>query len=97
MLARITGWIMKSKIKIAKIGGGILGGSGILSLILFLHTSLTGRIDNVEASGKEYTKEYVDLSLEPYKVEMINLKKDVGDTKTMVRDIHNYLLETKTK
>lgn len=95
MLARITGWIMKSKA--VKIGGSILGGSGVLTLILFLHTSVTGRIDSVEANSKEYTKEYVDLSLKPHDIEITHLKNDMSSTKSMVEDIHGHIFKNKTK
>ena len=94
VLARITGWIMKSKA--AKVGGSILGGSGVLTLILFLHTSVTGDIDKVEAQGKQYTKEYVDLSLKPFTVEMKNMKTEMGEMKGMVQDIHNHLFKNQT-
>ncbi len=78
--------LMKSKG--VKIGGSLLGGSGLIALIMGLHFDVSGKIDKAESNAKQYA----ELVVAPIKTEITNLKTEVSDTKEMVRDIHNYLL-----
>lgn len=87
MLTETLGWMIKSKF--IKLGGGILGGTGALTLIFGLHGNVVGQIDKAEARSKEY----VGLKLGPFETEIKNLKKDVKETKDMVKDIHIYLIQ----
>ncbi len=88
MWSQLIGWIMKTKA--AKIGGSVLGGGGLIALVFGLHQNVNSKIDRVE----DRNKEHVQLLLEPVKTEIKHLKKEVKETKDMVRDIHNYLLKT---
>ena len=87
----MLGLILKSKG--FKIGGGLLGGGGLLALIFSIYTSVVGQIDKAEANSKSYTREHVVLKLEPYKVEIVNLKSKVNDTNEKVNKIYEYLLK----
>ncbi len=91
MWAQLIAWMFKSRA--AKVGGGVLGGTAGITLIMGLHANITGQIDKAEAQGKEY----VQLKLDPFKVEVVNLKKEVAETKDMVKDIHRYLLNKNNK
>ena len=91
MFSTLLGWLMKSKG--IKIGGSVLGGSGLILLFMGLHTSVNGKINKQDAD----LKIYVGLVLEPVRTEITNLKKEMSETKTLVRDIHNYLLKSKEK
>lgn len=44
---------------------------------------------------KKDRKEYVSLVLRPVQTEIKNLNEKVTETKNMVKDIHQYLLQTK--
>ena len=81
-----TSWLIKSKG--AKIGAGAASGSGLLALIFGLHSDVSSKIEKQETR----LKEHVQLSLVPIKVENTNLKEDVKETKQMVREIRNHLL-----
>lgn len=89
MLAQMLNWFVgNTKVKV---GTGILGGGGFITLILFLHSDVTAKI----MAEKTNRKEYVNLVLKPLHTEISNLKEDIKTTKGMVRDIHNYLLNKK--
>lgn len=89
MFSQVMMWLLKSKG--AKIGAGALGSGGVLILILALHSDVTARI----TAEKIDRKEYVNLVLMPVQTQITNLKNDIKETKSMVRDIHNYLLNKK--
>ena len=72
-----------------KIIGGLL--AGLTPLALGLHANMTNKIEVAETRSKEY----VQLKLEPFQKEIDNLKKEVGETKEMVQDIHKHLLNKK--
>lgn len=72
-----------------KIIGGIVG--GLTPLVLGLHANMSSKIEVAEARSKEY----IQLKLDPFEREIENLKKNVGETKQMVKDIHKHLLEKK--
>lgn len=82
----ILGWVLKSKA--IKVGVGAVGGSGLLALIFNLHADITQRIDR----EVENRKEYIQLVISPLQSEVSNLKDGVNETKVMVRDLHNHLL-----
>lgn len=90
MFTKITEWILKSRG--VKIGGGILGGGGAMLLILALYSEVNGKIAKQDIDQKLY----VHLVIEPIKTEISNLKTGQNEVKSMVRDIHNYLLKSKT-
>ncbi len=89
MLTTLLGWIVKSKA--VKVGAGALGGSGALALIFGLHYDIKQEV----GIQKKDQKEYVHLVLEPLKVEIKNLNKDIVETKLMVRDLHKHMLRNK--
>ncbi len=89
MFATILSWVMKSKG--VKLGAGVMSGGGLIALIFNLNASITTRIDKQDALHKEF----VGLSLKPIETEINTLKDDQKDIKTMVRDIHSYLLKSK--
>jgi len=91
MFSRIVMWYMKSRA--AKIGGGLTAGGGVLTLILALHTNITANIEKAEARSKEYA----NLKIESVQKDVQNLKNGQQEIKSMVRDIHRYLLKTKDK
>lgn len=91
MIATILGWFMKSKG--AKIGAGALSGGGLVAIILSLHANVMTKIDQ----QKKDQKEYVNLSIKPIETEISYIKKEQIETKSMVRDIHNYLIKAKNK
>ena len=74
---------------IIKIVGGIIG--GFIPVAMAFHANMSEKIHVAEIRSKEY----VQLKLEPFKHEIDNLKKDLGETKDMVKDIHKHLLEQK--
>ena len=86
MFAQVLGFIMKSKG--AKLGVGALGGSGVLVLVMSLHADITNRIEAQDFQQRERTI----LMLAPIETEIANLKSEQRETKDMVRDIHNHLL-----
>lgn len=90
-IAAILEAIMKSKS--FKVGAGAISGGVLIALILSLHSGVMAKIDKQENEQKEY----VLLVLEPVKTEIAHLKEDQKEIKNMVRDIHNYLLKSKTK
>lgn len=89
MFSQIVGWILKSKV--AKVGVGAIGGSGLLALIFLLHTDVKAEIEKQDVRQKEHVR----LMIVPVQVQMQSLQKQVTETKTMVRDIHNHLLKNK--
>lgn len=89
MFGQILGWIIKSKS--IKVGGGVIGGSGLVVLLMGLHSDVTGKIEKQDVLQKEY----VGLMLKPIETEIRYLKSEQKETKSMVRDIHNYLLKSK--
>ena len=91
MLDAILGWILKSRG--IKIGAGVFSGGGILFLIFNLNAQVSEKIKYQELKQREY----VLLVIEPIKTEINNLKLMQRETKDMVRDIHNYLLKSKSK
>ena len=91
--AKMLGWFMASKG--AKVGVGALGGSGLIALVLGLHTDVTKRIDHQQIEQKAYVREYVQLTLKPVQVEIENLRRDSTETKEMVKEIRNHLLNKK--
>ncbi len=95
MWATILGWFMASKGAKATFGATV--GGGLLTLILSLHASVNTKIDSQDKTQKAYVKEYVQLSIKPVHVEIINLKKGQDKTQQMLRDISNHLLNSKPK
>lgn len=89
MWTQIVGFIMNNKS--VKMGAGALGGSGIILLAMGVHADITNKIDKQDAMQKEY----VQLVIEPIRIQIEGLQKDQTETKAMVRDIHNYLLKNK--
>lgn len=81
------GWCMKSKI--AKVGGGVAGGSGIIGLLIMLYSSTGANIDKAEARAKEYT----DLKIEIQQIQVNNLKEKIENTNKKVNDIHKFLIK----
>jgi len=93
VLYTILGWIMKSKV--AKVGGGVIGGSGVLFALVFglnkdLKTELNDKMREMDKSHKLY----VQLVLKPVEIEIKHLNGHVKETKQMVRDIRNHLLKS---
>ena len=82
---------MNSKVRIAKIGGGLLGGSGVLTLILTLHTNVSSEIAKAETRSKEH----VGLKLEPLKIRMKTYESKINNTNKKVNDIYNYIINGK--
>lgn len=94
MLGSLIKWFMEKKDnRNAKIGAGFLSGSGILLIIFNLHADVTKKINDQDTRQKEHVK----LVIEPIKTEIRNIKEEQTEIKTMVRDIHKYLLKTKNK
>jgi len=89
MLAKIFSWCLTTKA--AKLGGSVIGGGGIIALFLAFQTDYKERIDKIEFKNERYS----ELLLKPVYVEINYLKKDIKETKIMVKDIHKYLLKTK--
>jgi len=81
------------KSKGIKLGAGAVTGSGLVALVLGLHNDVTSKIEKQEQDQKEY----VELILKPVQVQIQGLQKDQSETKTMVRDIHTYLLNKRNK
>lgn len=81
----------KIKTKTAKVGGGVVGGGSVLAVIFFLHGNLTGEIEKAEARSKEH----IDLKLEPFKVEVKNLKEKVYDTNLKVNELYKHTFKQK--
>lgn len=73
---------------VAKVGATTIGASGMLMLIFTLHGDLKKTVDAQEV----YMKTHVKLVLEPIYIEIKNLELNQSETKIMVRDIHNHLL-----
>lgn len=89
MLSMFLGWVLKSKA--VKLSAGVLSGTGILTLIFNLHADVSTRIDKQEVRQKEY----VQLSIAPVQRDISHLAKEQAETKSLIRDIHNYLLKSK--
>ena len=85
------------KSKAAKVGAGAIPGGGVLALIFYLNTTVNAKVDKQGIESKSYTQEYVRMAIEPVKTEITNLKEIQKETKKMVRDIHNFLLKSKTE
>ena len=80
-----------AKSKGMKVGAGAIGGSSLLALIFSLHTDLSTKIDEEKAERKEY----IELVLKPLEAELRSLKGETTETKQMVRDIRNHLLQNR--
>lgn len=91
MLATILNWLVKSKG--AKVGAGALSGASLVALLLGASAQINSRFEKQEARQKEY----VTLSLKPIEIEIKYIRQAQKETKSMVRDIHNLLLKSKTK
>lgn len=91
MLSMFLGWVLKSKA--VKVGAGALSGTGVLALIFNLHTDVTQKIEKQDVAHKEY----VQMSIEPVQRDINNLVKEAAETKSLIRDIHHYLLKSKNK
>ena len=83
--------ILKSKS--VKVGGSILGGSGLIVLITGLHSNVSGKIDAQKIELKADTREYVGLVLEPLKTEISNLKTEQTTANQMIKEIRDYLIQ----
>jgi putative effector of murein hydrolase LrgA (UPF0299 family) len=88
MFLSAISWIMESKLKI---GAGAASGVGILTLIFNLNTSVLKKVEKHEAQ----LKEHVQLVLRPVQIQIKNLREEQKETKKLIMDIHNYLLESK--
>jgi len=93
LTAKMLGWIMASKG--AKFGIGAAGGTSLVAMVLGLHTDVTTRIDIQKIEQKAYVREYVQLTMRPVQVEIENLHRNSRETKEMVREIRNHLLNKK--
>lgn len=89
MIIRLLKWCFKSKG--AKVGGGVLGGSSAIVLVMALHSDVTAKINKQE----RVQKEYVQLTLKPLEVKIENLKTGQKEIKTVVEGIRDYLLKEK--
>lgn len=78
----------KLKAGVVSLGGGI----GISILVFALQADVNNKIEKQD----QRLKQYVALVVQPIKVEIENLKKNVDDTNQKVNDIHKYLLNKKT-
>ncbi len=83
MWVTILGWIMKSKG--AKVGGGIIGGSGVVAMLM-------GFVNVKEESLRQYVDSKHEIAIE----KVINIKDDVSEIKSDVKWLKNYLI-TKPK
>ena len=91
MFSSILSWVFKSKG--AKVGAGALSGGSVIALLYGANVEINTRFEKQETRQKEY----VSLSIKPIQTEISNIKTQQTEIKSMVRDIHNYLLKSKTK
>ena len=89
MFSSFLGWLLKSKGM--KVGAGAVSGSGLLVLLYSANAEINIRFEKQESRQKEY----VNLSLKPIQTEISNIKTQQTEIKSMVRDIHSYLLKSK--
>lgn len=82
-----------AKSKSIKVGLGAAGGSTLIALIFGLHIDVTEKIEDQERKQKEY----VQMVLRPIEIEIMNMKDDTKETKEMVRDIRNHLLNKRNQ
>lgn len=74
-------------------GSLAIGGGGIVTLVLALHKDVKVKMKEDKAE----TKEFIEMRLQPITTENDNLKLDITETKQMVRDLHNHLLNKRSK
>ena len=89
MAGALLGWCIKSKA--VKVGGGILGGSGALILILGLHASVNKRIDTVKIGTQTYVNQKHDLVTQ----QINHLKDGQREIKDMLKIIDKRLYNLK--
>lgn len=74
MLKLLIGWIVKSKV--AKVGGGLIGGSTVLTAVIWpLFTFQAGKVDAQFISADKEIRQYVDLKHENVLIEL-NLRHE---------------------
>lgn len=89
-LAHILIWALKSKS--AKLGTvGIAGGSGIVALLMNLHTDITTRID----VAKSEVKAYVDVKNDFMQRDMSYIKESQSEIKDLLKLIDKRIYDLK--
>jgi len=68
------------KAKGFRIGSGLVGGSSVFLVVIYLHQDISQKIDKLEASQKEH----LALKIEPIKEHVLDLRIETRELKTLV-------------
>lgn len=94
MLKILIGWIVKSKA--AKAGAGVIGGSTILTAVIWpLFTFQTQKVDAQFIRVDKEIRQYVDLKHENVMIEVKYLRQGQGEIKELLKITNKRLYQLK--
>lgn len=98
-MSAIISWMIQNKLQ-AKVGSLVIGSSGIVALILGMGEHLKTEIDNVDrrimakdAEIRQYVNSKHDIVME----QMLLMREDSRDIKTMIRTVDDRLYKLSNK
>ena len=90
-LSSILNWLLRHGNKI-KVGAGAFSGGGIIFIVVALNTDVNKRVDKSIEIQRAYTREHVELKIEPIRVDIKNIKENQKSIKGTVDKIYSHLI-----